>query len=195
MEQTRAVRNVALVGFMGTGKTSVGRLVAERLHFDFLDTDASIEAKAGKTINRIFTEDGETAFRQHECEIVQSLEERRNTVIATGGGLVVNPGCLASLKTHALIVCLWASANTIWDRVRHQTHRPLLLTDDPRSRIRMLLAQRDPFYRQADILLNTEWRSPKQLAQIIVNELGSSPSAPRTRSDPDHRIAGHIPPI
>jgi shikimate kinase len=170
MEQPRAVYNVALIGFMGTGKTSVGRLVAERLRFDFLDTDAAIEAKVGKPISQIFAEDGESAFRQHEGEVVRSLECRRDTVIATGGGLVANPGCLASLKTHALIVCLWASPKTIWERVRHQTHRPLLLTEDPQSRVTLLLAQRVPFYRQADVLLTTEHRSPMQLAQIIISQ-------------------------
>jgi shikimate kinase len=181
MEQTRAFHNVALVGFMGTGKTSVGQLVAERLHFEFLDTDDCIEAKTGKPISQIFADQGEAAFREHECEVVRSLEDRRNAVIATGGGLVANPGCLASLKTHALIFCLWASPETIWQRVRHQTHRPLLQTADPELRIRLLLAERNPFYRQADVLLNTERRSPRQIAQIVVNQLRHERSDPPAR--------------
>ena len=182
MEPKRAFHNVALVGFMGTGKTSVGRLVAQRLQFEFLDTDDCIEAKVGKPISQIFAEQGEAVFREHECEVVRSLESRRNTVIATGGGLAANPGCLASLKTHALIVCLWASPETIWQRVHHQTHRPLLQTDDPELRIRRLLAERNPFYRQADVLLNTERRSPRQIAQIVINqfrnERSDSPARP-----------------
>jgi shikimate kinase len=184
MEQIRAPHNLALIGFMGTGKTSVGRLVADRLQFDFLDTDDCIETKAGKTISRIFAEDGEVAFRKFELEVVQSFEPRRNIVIATGGGLAANPGCLASMKAHALIVCLWASPETIWDRVRHQTHRPLLLTEDPQGRIRQLLAQRDPFYRQADLLLNTEWRSPRQLAHIIIAQFQSTHQPPRDHDNP-----------
>jgi shikimate kinase len=190
MEQPRAVHNLALVGFMGTGKSSVGQLVAERLHFEFLDTDDCVETRAAKTIAQIFAEDGEAAFRQHECEVVKSLESRRNTVIATGGGLVTNPDCLASLRTHALIVCLWASPETIWHRVRHQSHRPLLQTVDPQARIRLLLAQRNPFYRQADILLNTEWRSPRQIAQIVITQFRSSrrlSQASRAETLPDER--------
>jgi shikimate kinase len=180
MEHTRAFHNLALIGFMGTGKSSVGRLVAERLHFDFLDTDDCIEASAGKPITRIFAEDGEAAFRQHESELVRSLEDRRQLVIATGGGLAANPGCLDSLKSHALVVSLWASPETIWQRVCHQTHRPLLQTADPQTRIRQLLTERDPFYRQADLLLNTEWRSPRQIAQLIINQFPVTPRSPES---------------
>jgi shikimate kinase len=174
MEPARAYWNLALIGFMGTGKTSVARLLAEKLQFDFLDTDDAIEASAGKPITRIFAEDGEAAFRQLEAEFVRSLSDRRRTVIATGGGLAANPGCLDSLKAHALVVCLWASPETIWQRVRHQTHRPLLQTADPEARIRQLLAERDPFYRQADLLLNTEQRSPRQIALIVLNHFSSA---------------------
>lgn len=177
MEPARAFCNLALIGFMGTGKTSVARLLAEKLQFDFLDTDDAIEARAGKSIPRIFAEEGEAAFRQLEAELVRSLESRRHTVIATGGGLAANPGCLDSLKTHALVVCLWASPETIWQRVRHQTHRPLLQTADPEERIRQLLAQRDQFYRQADLLLNTEQRSPRQVALIVLNHFPTASSS------------------
>jgi shikimate kinase len=184
MEQIRAPHNLALIGFMGTGKTSVGRLVAERLGFDFLDTDECVEARAGKSISRIFAEDGEAAFRRLESDVVRSLEPRRKLVIATGGGLAANPGCLTSLKSHALVVCLWASAEAIWNRVRHQTHRPLLLTEDPQTRIRQLLLEREPYYRQADLLLNTESRSPRQLALIIGKQLQHLPDAPDAADNP-----------
>src|SRR5882762_3297712 len=108
---------------MGTGKSSVGQLVAAQLHFTFLDTDHVIEARAGKTISEIFAEQGETAFRQMEKKIVAELVTRKKTVISTGGGLTANPDNLASLKSHSLVVCLWASAEKIWERVRTQTHR------------------------------------------------------------------------
>jgi shikimate kinase len=170
MEQLRAFHNLALIGFMGTGKSSVGRLIAERLRFEFVDTDDCIEARAGKPITQIFAEDGEAAFREQERELIRTFENRTQVVIATGGGLAANPGCLDSLKSHALVVCLWASPDTIWNRVRHQTHRPLLQTAEPKERIRLLLADRQRFYRQADILLNTEWRSPRQLAQVVVHQ-------------------------
>lgn len=164
----RNVKNLALVGFMGTGKSSVGRLAAETLQFEFVDTDELIEAQAGSSVEDIFKNQGEPAFRQMECDVVQKLSQRENLVIATGGGLIVNPANLASLKTHALVLCLWASPETIWERVKDQTHRPLLKTADPPGAIRALFAKRDPLYRQADVLINTAQRSPKEVAQQVL---------------------------
>lgn len=155
---------------MGTGKSSVGQLAATQLHFTFLDTDHVIEARAGKTISEIFAEQGEPAFRELERKIVGELVTRKKTVISTGGGLPTNPENLASLKTHSLVVCLWASPEKIWERVRNQTHRPLLSEADPLAKIRKLLDERAPHYRQADVLLNTEMRSLKDVAQQVVHQ-------------------------
>jgi shikimate kinase len=173
MRDGRVIHNIALVGFMGVGKSSVGRLLAERLDFDYVDTDAVIESIVGKSISRIFAEDGEARFRDCEAAAVNELTTRRRLVIATGGGLAVQPGHLESLKSHALVVCLWASPEAIWDRVRHQSHRPLLQGPDPLGRIRQLLADREPFYRQADILVNTEMRSLKEVAAHVLLEFSS----------------------
>lgn len=162
--------NLALIGFMGTGKSSVGRLVAEQLHFNYLDTDELIQARAGRTITAIFDGEGESAFRKLEQQLVKELAARRRTVISTGGGLPAVPANLTSLRNHALIVCLWASPETIWARVRNQTHRPLLRHPDPKSKIRELLAAREPFYRQADILINTDLRSAREVAQQVVHQ-------------------------
>ncbi len=170
MTAGRNIQNIALIGFMGTGKSSVGQLVATQLHFTFLDTDHVIEARAGKTISEIFAEQGEPAFRELERKIVGELAARKRTVISTGGGLPVNPENLASLKTHSLVVCLWASPEKIWERVRNQTHRPLLKEADPLAKIRKLLEERGPYYRQADVLLNTEMRSLKDVAQQVVHQ-------------------------
>jgi shikimate kinase len=166
----RQIRNLALIGFMGTGKSSVAQLACSHLHFTLLDTDHVIEARAGKAVTEIFEQDGEPAFREWERRIVGELVLRRRTVIATGGGLPVNPANLASLKTHALVVCLWASPERIWERVRHQTHRPLLRDPDPLARIRSLLAAREAFYRQADVLVNTETRSVREVAQQVIHQ-------------------------
>ena len=119
---------------MGTGKTSVGRLVAEQLHFEYLDTDELIQTQTGRSITEIFTKDGEPAFRALEKKVVEELAGRKNMVIATGGGLPVNPKNLASLKMHALVVSLWSSPEKIWERVRHQSHRPLLHEENPRRK-------------------------------------------------------------
>jgi shikimate kinase len=168
VNDARLMHNLALIGFMGVGKSSVGRLASAQLHFEFLDTDGLIETLAGKSIARIFAEDGEPAFRACEREVVRQLERRHDIVVATGGGLAANPDNLASLKTHAFVVCLWASAEALWERVRHQTHRPLLQAPDPLARMRQLLAEREPFYRQADLLVNTERRPVKDVAQLVV---------------------------
>jgi shikimate kinase len=170
MQSDRHIVNLALIGFMGAGKTSVGRLVAELLHFDYLDTDDMIQAGTGRSINDIFKNDGEPAFRVLEEKVVAELAGRARTVIATGGGLPANPANLTSLKTHALVVCLWASPEKIWERVKNQSHRPLLHHADPQAKIRELLAEREPFYRQADVLLNTELRSVREVAQQIVHQ-------------------------
>jgi shikimate kinase len=168
MRTGRHLLNLALIGFMGTGKTSAGRLVAEQLHFDFLDTDELIQTRTGRTIAEIFSNNGEAAFRALERDVVTDLAGRTKTVISTGGGLPANPENLAALKAHALVVCLWASPEKIWERVRNQSHRPLLQDPDPQLKIRELLELREPFYRQADVLINTNLRSAREVAQQIV---------------------------
>ena len=170
MHSDRRIVNIALIGFMGAGKTSVGRLVSEQLGFDYLDTDEMIQSRTGRTITDIFAKDGEPAFRKLEEQIVAELTTHERTVISTGGGLPVNPKNLASLKIHALVVCLWASPDKIWERVRNQTHRPLLNTPDPKGKIRELLAEREPFYRKADVLLNTEPRHVREVAQQVIDQ-------------------------
>ena len=170
VQAPRQIQNIALIGFMGSGKSSVGRMVADTLHFTFLDTDDVITARAGKSINEIFQQHGEEAFRELEGRMVEELARRTRTVISTGGGLPVNPANLASLKTHALLVWLWASPEKIWERVRSQTHRPLLQGEDPLQKIRELLEARAPFYRQADIQVNTEMRSLREVALQVVHQ-------------------------
>lgn len=174
MHSDRHIDNLALIGFMGTGKTSVGRLVAEMLHFDFVDTDEQIQAKTGRTIPDIFATDGEAAFRALEREVVLELSKHKRVVISTGGGLPTNPENLAQLKLHALVICLWSSPEKIWERVRHQTHRPLLHDLDPQKKIRELLAVREPFYKQADILINTDIRTAREVAQQVVLQYNKS---------------------
>jgi shikimate kinase len=176
---TRPVHNIALIGFMGTGKSTVGRMVAEMLHFTFLDTDHVIEARAGRSVADIFAHDGEAVFREWERRIVEELTRRTKTVIATGGGLPANEANLASLKTHALVVCLWASPETIWERVRGHQHRPLLKDPDPQQRIRDLLAVRAPFYRQADVLLSAGMRPAREVAAQIAHQFRAAQQVPR----------------
>jgi shikimate kinase len=175
----RHLANIALIGFMGTGKTSVGRLVAEQLHFEYLDTDEVIQSETGRSITEIFATDGEPAFRALEEKVVKELAVRKQTVIATGGGLPVNPKNLDRLKAHSLVVCLWSSPEKIWERVRHQSHRPLLSDKNPQAKIRELLAAREPFYKQADVLLNTDLRSLREVTQQVVHQFRLASSGRR----------------
>ena len=168
MQNTRQPANLALIGFMGTGKTTVGRLVAEALHFEFLDTDELIQTRTGKSITDIFAQDGEPAFRALEQQVICELSTKIRTVIATGGGLPTNLENLALLKSFALVVCLWSSPAKIWDRVKNQSHRPLLHDPNPQNKIRELLATRKPFYQQADVLVNTDLRNVREVVQQLV---------------------------
>ena len=170
MNVQRHLSNLALIGFMGTGKSCVGRMLATQLRFDFVDTDQLIEARAGRTIAMIFEQAGEEVFRSIERQVVSELSHLQRTVIATGGGLAANADNLASLKQHALVVCLWGSSETIWERVRGQNHRPLLRAPDPMEKIRQLLAARAPFYRQADVLISTDMRSIKEVVFHVRHE-------------------------
>jgi shikimate kinase len=170
MQPPRQYRNIALIGFMGTGKTTVGHHLATMLRFQFLDTDQWIEERCGQRIADIFAQKGEAEFRALEREAVAQLARHSRLVIATGGGLGANRENLASLKNHSLVVCLWASPEGIWQRVRHQSHRPLLHDPDPPAKIRQLLAERSPAYREADVLISTEIRTVREVASQIAHQ-------------------------
>lgn len=166
---SRQYHNVALIGFMGAGKSTVATLVAGLLRFQVVDTDRVIEERVGCRVAEIFAKDGEEEFRGREAALVVELESMRDRVIATGGGLPMNPANLASLQRHSFVVCLWASPETIYQRVRSQGHRPLLQTPDPLARIRELLALRAPVYREADLLVGVDFRAPLETARTIVS--------------------------
>ena len=125
------LRNIALIGFMGVGKSTVGRMVAHQLGFDFTDTDELLEGRLGTTITEFFKTHGEAKFREHERALLTEIAAWERRVIATGGGFAAQPGNLEELKRHAFVVCLWATPETVLERVKHQTHRPLLHVPDP----------------------------------------------------------------
>lgn len=167
MPPQRQFHNIALVGFMGVGKSTVGHLLAELMQFDLIDTDKVIEQRTGRRISEIFATDGEPAFRALEAGLVKEMETLRRTVVSTGGGLVVAPANMESLKAHALVACLWASPEVIFERVRHQSHRPLLQAPDPLARIREMLEARAPAYKQADVMVGVDFRAPLETARHI----------------------------
>jgi len=147
--------NIVLVGFMGTGKTSVGKRVAERLAYRFVDMDDVIVERAGKSIPRIFEEDGEAHFRELERAVARSLSAEFGLVVATGGGVVLNPDNIADYAGTGLVICLSATPEAILDRVRHDTNRPLLNADDKIEKITGILSVRQARYDAVPLQVDT----------------------------------------
>ena len=160
--------NLYLVGFMGTGKTTVGRMVAQRLGFTLLDSDQEIERQQGRPITQIFAEDGEPAFRALEREFIARGHPAAHTVVACGGGMVVPPGMLEMLREKGVVVCLHASIETILRRISGHSHRPLFNVENPEARLRELYAQREPVYRRAGTLILTDARPLTDVANHVL---------------------------
>lgn len=162
------MKNIVLVGFMGSGKTTVGRLIAAETGMPLVDMDALIEQRAEKPIARIFQEEGEAHFRRLERGLVQELAALEGHIISTGGGIVLNPDNIADFEKTGLVVCLLADAETVLDRVRHDTARPLL-AGDKQHRIIELLEQRRPLYEGITHRIDTSGRpSPIPTAREII---------------------------
>jgi shikimate kinase len=160
--------NLYLVGFMGTGKTTVGRTVAHKLGFHVLDSDHEIERRQGKTIPDIFAQLGEAAFRAMEREFIEHGHPAEGTVVACGGGLVVQPGMLELLKGRGVVVCLHASIETILARTARQRNRPLLEVENPEQRVRTLYAEREPIYRQSGTVILTDSRPLHEIVAHVM---------------------------
>lgn len=159
--------NVMLVGFMGTGKTTVGRIVAERLHKTFVDMDHVIEERAGKKISEIFAQEGEPHFRALERALVQELAGQENLVVAAGGGVVLNPQNIGDFSKTGHVICLKASHETILRRVLKSSHRPLLEEGDKRQKIIDLLNARQPLYDAIPLSVNTACLSAREVADDV----------------------------
>ncbi|MFK5926253.1 MAG: shikimate kinase [Desulfuromusa sp.] len=161
--------NIILTGFMGTGKSTLGRLFAQRIGYNFIDTDALLETQSGQTIAELFQTQGEAAFRKLESELVKDLAQKEGLVIATGGGLVINPKNIALLNKTGHIICLTASPEEILARVsKQQDVRPLLQEKHPQARIIDLLQQRDAVYQQFP-QLSTSKQTPEQLVDKLLD--------------------------
>ena len=164
--------NIVLIGFMGTGKTAVGRVLAEKLGKKFVELDDIISKRAMKSIKRIFAEDGEVAFRELEINLAKEVSEKENQVIACGGGVVLNKINIDRLRENGIVVYLTASPEAILNRVSEGNERPLLSTPDKEERIGTLLRERKPYYeRSYDIRVNTSRLSVHGTASKILNEL------------------------
>lgn len=160
--------NLYLVGFMGTGKTTVGRAVAQKLGFHAVDSDHEIERQQGKTIPEIFAQAGEPAFRVMEREFIEHGHPAERTLVACGGGLVIQPGMLALLKEKGVVVCLHASIETILARTARHRNRPLLDVENPEERVRTLYAAREPIYKQAGTVILTDSRPLHDIVSHVI---------------------------
>ena len=167
--------NLILVGMMGAGKTTVGRLLARRLKRVYYDSDEEIERRCGVRIAVIFDIEGEAGFRARESQVIAELCALEGIVLATGGGAVLaeaNRRCLAARGT---VVYLHARPAQLWQRVRHDRNRPLLATPEPQKKLEELYAVRDPLYREvADLVVDTGRQSPQALARELLARLESA---------------------
>jgi len=164
--------NVALIGFMGVGKTAVGEALAKKLNRKFVELDLLIEWKAGRSIPEIFQQDGEVAFRELEIEVTKEIAKEKYLVIACGGGIVLNKINIDRLKKEGIIVYLTASPRAILKRVSEEGQRPLLEVDNPTLTIRELLKFRKPFYeRAADITIDTSKLDIDSVVEQIISKV------------------------
>jgi shikimate kinase len=148
--------NIFLIGLMGAGKSTVGRLLAKSLDKTFYDSDHEIERKTGVNIPLIFELEGESGFRKRESQAIAELVAQENIVLATGGGAVLLQENRDALSSHGVVVYLRASVDELWHRTRGDRNRPLLQTENPRERLQTLFSQRDPLYREiADLVIDT----------------------------------------
>ncbi|MFH1644933.1 MAG: shikimate kinase [Candidatus Omnitrophota bacterium] len=161
-------KNIVIVGFMGTGKTEVSKLLAKVLRRQRLCIDDMIELKEGKTIDKIFSQNGEPYFRKVESEIVLSVSKDENAVIDAGGGVVIDENNVRNLKKNGVIVCLSANPEVIYERTKGHKHRPLLNNDNPISKITELLAERKDYYNRADFIIDTSNISLNEVVDAIV---------------------------
>jgi shikimate kinase len=165
------MKNIILTGFMGTGKTAVGRRLSMLLNMELIDVDTEIQKSQQMTINEIFRQFGEPRFREIETEMIQKLSERKDVIISTGGGAVLKQENMDALRKQGVIICLMASPETILKRTSHNSNRPLLKVEDPFGKIKELLDFRRPFYEKADIVIDTEGKTPLQIAEEIIDKI------------------------
>jgi shikimate kinase len=164
--------NVFLVGPMGAGKSTIGRLLSHELNYTFIDTDKVIEDRSGANIPWIFDVEGEQGFRDRESAVIDELTQLNDCVLATGGGVVIRPENRSHLQSRGVVVYLQTSIEQQLERTAKDRNRPLLQTDNPEAVLRKLLDQRGPLYQScADIIIRTDKRHPRAVIQEILRQL------------------------
>lgn len=165
------MKNIVLTGFMGAGKSSVGRKLAERLGIGIVDTDDLIERSAGMRIFEIFAKHGEPHFRELEKKAVAEASKLENRVILTGGGVVLKEENMKNLRRNGIIIYLHAKPGVIYSRIKHETHRPLLQVENPMKKIKELLEYRAPYYANNDFIVDTSELTVEQVVEEILKKL------------------------
>ena len=169
--------NIFLVGPMGAGKSTIGRQLAKELGLRFVDSDQEIEKQTGASIPLIFELEGEAGFRLREKAVMAELTQHQDIVLATGGGAVLDRDNRRYLAGRGLVVYLYASVDEQLRRTRHDNHRPLLQTADPRGRLEALFSLRDPLYREvADLIVASDGQTPRVIVQQILTHIQEIPS-------------------
>jgi shikimate kinase len=165
-------QNVFLIGLMGTGKTSIGKMLAKELNLVFYDSDQEIEKRTGAKIPWIFDLEGEQGFRQRESKVINELTQMHGIVLATGGGVVLNPNNRKALKANGVVIYLQATVDDLLQRTSRNQNRPLLLNTNPRTVLEKLLSQREPLYYEiADFVYDTSSQSVAEVADRILTDL------------------------
>lgn len=158
------------MGFMGAGKTTVGKILAKKLKLTFIDLDEVIEKELNLTIQEIFSRYGEDFFRDAETKALRSIADKDRYVVATGGGVVLRKENWQIMIANGITVYLRAPAEVLWTRVRNNTSRPLLQVENPFERLCELFTQRIPQYEKADLIVDTENVSPEDVAEEIIKK-------------------------
>ena len=170
----KPLHNIFLIGPMGVGKTTIGKVLSEELGMDFFDSDREIEASTGADIPWIFDVEGEVGFRIRESKMIEILTQRKKIVLATGGGAILAPENRRWLSSRGTVVYLRASIKQQFERTSRDKNRPLLQTPDPEKRIKELMQVRDPLYREAaDLIVDTNRRNPKAVSNEILFQLNN----------------------
>ena len=164
--------NIFLIGPMGAGKTTIGRLLATRLRLDFIDSDHEIQASTGVDIPTIFEFEGEQGFRERERTTIDTLTQKEGFVLATGGGVILDRENRRNLSSRGMVVYLYCSPEQQFERTRHDKNRPLIQTENPLVKLTGLFSVRDPLYREvADLIVSTEKRPASVVAREIIRKL------------------------
>jgi len=161
-------KHIVLIGLPGSGKTTVGRVVAERLHAGFVDVDSVLNRKEGKPIAMIFAEKGEPAFREMERKEVEAALANQPAVLAPGGGWAAQPGALEAARATGYVIYLKTRPETAASRAAPSGTRPMLMGEDPEAQMRVLIKEREPFYLKADAKVETDKKTPEQVVAEVV---------------------------